>query len=200
MELVTVPATPNYQKQAWRLFFSKVEMLCAVKGKQVSEFFDLSRMLSNGLHIHISKDKFFETGKHTNRFLALLNQEGSTAIDFIQPFTGRPRRYSDHTYCSIASGYYEGRTTARRIKVSSVDNRATAHSSNPHTIEVRMFQGIFDINHIIRCIEFTMAVFYYSAEAPYGALFGRRFKDGFQKFVLGQPGYKSIKKEFKPCA
>lgn len=198
-ELVTIPATPAYQKQAWRIFFSKIEMLCAAKGQKVGKYFDTARNLNNGLHIHVSKDRFYETGGHIRKFLAALNQHEKASVSFIQPFTGRPSNYATHSYCAVAKDYYEGKTIARRLKVERLRGRFAAHDRNTHTVEVRMFQGIFDIEHIIRCIEFTQAMFYYTTEASYKSVIGVGFKDGFTKFIFNQPGYRSIKKELKAC-
>ena len=88
-ELVTVPCSYRYLRKAWATFFKKVEDLCKAKGLEVGEVFDTSKSLTNGLHIHVSKDAFY-SDHHQRKFMAVFNQWDQTTIDFLARISGRP--------------------------------------------------------------------------------------------------------------
>jgi hypothetical protein len=195
-ELVTVPCTPAYLKREWKLFFAKLESLCTAKGKYISDVVDTSDRLTNGLHIHVSRDKFYERGMHLKKFLTVLNQHDKAATDFINKFSGRPGKYTSCSYCP-PDREFEGRTLPRRLKIGRSNNRmGSCHTQNSKTVEVRVFQGVFNIDHVVRSIEFVQAVFYFCMELSY-RMYGMNFSRAFTDFVLAQPGYRALKKELK---
>ena len=197
-ELVTVPCSPKYLKREWKLFFDKVERLAKTKGKTTSDYFDTATNLSNGLHIHVSKASFgFDTKYHLRRFLTLMNQYDKSSTDFINQFARRPIKYTDNSYCT-PNETYQGRTVAYRIKSCRSEKRSACHELSRNTVEVRIFQGIFDKDHVVRSIEFVDAMVNFSRFMSL-QMFGRKFVKGFTDYVMKQPGYLKLKEELKPC-
>jgi hypothetical protein len=214
VELVTVPCTPRYLRKNWKILFSKIEKLVAKQGGSISDYFDTSANLNNGLHIHVSKDSFL--GKpHTNKFLTAWHQWDDDAVSIIADASCRPRKYTEHSYCMPDPAYKRtadtsGRTMgiakferqiaqrslARRLKGMRVENRGTAHDGNSATIEVRVYQGIFDIAHIMRSISFTEAMFEYTQSIGYQG-FDSNFARTFTNFIRKNSKFKAIHNIFK---
>ena len=210
LELVTVPCTPRYLRKNWKIFFQKLDMLTSQRGKKIKDYFDVSPDLNNGLHIHVSKDSFNYTGgSHASKFLTAWHQWDKDAVSIISDAACRPNGYEEHGYCRIYTPYkatksktrtgiskferasYQ-RSLAKRLKGIRVAERGTvAHDGNSATIEVRVFQGIFDLQHVIRSISFTEAMFEYSLNVGYSG-FDDNFASSFLSFIQKQPKFKAI--------
>jgi hypothetical protein len=201
VEIVTVPMTPRYAKQAWRIFFNKIENLCAAKGMQVPEVIDTNTDLNNGLHIHLSKNAFqtgvHNLGGHKNRFIAAWNLWDSQSQEFYRAIGKRRLSPKNSDYYHLHPDM-DGRTLARRllrgVAISSRDSRArhsTCHESRM-TVELRIFQGIWDISHVLACIEITLATFEFTSQVPLTKL-NRMFSEKFRTWIDNQSGYKYAK-------
>jgi len=208
-EIVTMPMSPRIQRKMWRTMFEKIEMLCSQKSMSLKDVFDTSPYLNNGLHIHVNGDAFVVEGRgrherHRLRFLTAFNQWDSSFQQWLQKISKRPRLPKNSDYCHPHPGF-DGFTLARRLAKGSQGriDRGSAHRSacndTGRTVEVRVFQGVMNLDHIIACIELTEAMFYYTNHAPltaYGQSFGQRFNE----WVLKQPGFKTAKEVLIQCA
>lgn len=196
IELVTVPATPRYLKKAWGLFFKKLDRLARAKGKMIDDYVDTSDNLSNGLHIHVSKNAFKRY--HQTRFMAVWQASDSKTRALLQELSGRPTRYTDNGYCQPDYAF-EGVTLARKLKGSVTSRgRSVCHTGNSQTVEVRIFQGIFDLPHVLRCIETVEGVYNFTEMLSYSS-FGLRLSTRLKEFFLKSSGYRHVKEIFK-CA
>ena len=193
VELVTVPCTPKYLKKAWKLFFEKVERLCEERGLELKDVFDVSPTLTNGIHIHVSKDTFLDK-LHKRKFVAAWNSTSSSSVVRMLSVVSGRSDYMNNAYCRPSYRYETPRVA--RLLLTDTDGRATCHEL-PRTIEVRLFQGIVDIKHILRCIETTEAMYYMSSVMPISKF--HSYPDLFAEFVTKHPGYTNIK-EFLECA
>lgn len=208
-ELVTVPCTPRYLRKNWKLFFQKLERLCADQGKTIGDYFDISDNLNNGLHIHVSRDSFHDR-RHYNKFLTAWNQWDQSAVDLIASAANRPSDYTQNQYCHISRQHKdtiqstskvklekferrrEQRSLALRLKgIDVTDRSCVAHNNNANTVEVRVFQGIVDIGHVMRAISFTEAMFEYCIHTGYTG-FDKYFASNFSDFVYKQRKFASL--------
>ena len=215
IELVTVPCTPRYLRKNWKLFFQKLERLVAAKGGTIDDYFDTSTTLTNGLHIHVAKDSFIDKS-HSNKFLTAWHQWDDDSVGVIADAACRPNGYVDHNYCKIYTPYRDTntkgtngydipkfkrakaqRSLAMRLKGIRVGDRGTvAHDGNSSTIEVRVYQGIFDIGHIMRSISFTEAMFEYCQSIGYSG-FDSNFARTFTNYVKQHKKFAAIHNIFK---
>ena len=78
----------------------------------------------------------------------------------------------------------------------------TVNCGNSATLEVRMFQGIFDLEHLLRCIDMVEATVMFCRDASFRVFvssssipstFVREFKD----YLFKQPGFRYLKEELK---
>ena len=198
LEMVTVPCSPRYLRKNWKVFFQKIEKLCRSKGMEVGDVFDTRRDLSNGLHIHVSKDSFLDR-PHFNKFLTAWNQWSKSVTKLFNAVADRPTDYTKNSYCPI-SRTHEGLVLARRLKgIRCRERMSVAHDSNSNTIEVRVYQGIVDLPHIMRCISFTEAMFEFCKSIGYSN-FDARFVSSMSKFVRSERRYASLYSIFEKAA
>lgn len=198
LELVTVPCTPRYLRKNWKIFFQKLERLCRAKGLEVGDVVDTSGNLSNGLHIHVSRDSFLDKS-HFNKFLTSWNQWNKSVVSLFNEVSCRPTDYTKNSYCRISRSH-DGTVLARRLKgLSCNDRMSVAHDSTGKTIEVRLFQGIFDLTHIMRCVSFTEAVFEFSQAMGYSN-FDSRFVKSISQFIHTKRKYASLYSVFDKVA
>ena len=195
VELVTVPCTPRYLRTHWKIFFQKIERLCKEKGLNVDDVVDTNTNLSNGLHIHVSRDSFLDE-PHYNKFLTSWNQWNKSVVNLFNTVSSRPSDYTKNGYCRISSSH-DGIVLARRLKgLSNMDRMCVAHDRSGATVEVRLFQGIFDLAHVMRCISFTEAVFEFSQEMGYSN-FDSRFVSSMSQFINTKRKYASLYSVFE---
>lgn len=198
LELVTVPCTPRYLRKNWKIFFQKLERLCRAKGMEVGDVFDTRRNLSNGLHIHVSRDSFVDK-PHYNKFLTAWNQWSKSVVSLLNVVSDRPTDYTKNSYCRI-SRQHEGIVLARRLKgIQCQDRMSVAHNTGGSTIEVRVYQGIFDLSHVMKCISFTEAMFEFCKSIGYSS-FDARFVPTMSKFVRTERKYASLYSLFEKAA
>jgi len=200
VELVTVPCTGRYLRKNLKLFFGKLEKLIQAKGHVLEDYFDLSANLNNGIHTHIDKTSF-RTMTNQRKFLTIFNQYDSSALSFINKIAKRPRGLSESQYCRNSLAY-DGRTLARRLSgrgLSTLDRYSACHGRNRETLEVRAYQGIFNLRHLLQCISFTEAMWQYSHEAP-NTGYDYRFENTVSSFLLKYKKYSSLWEFTKKCA
>ena len=89
VEIVTVPSTPRYLRKHWKIFFQKLEKLCAAKNMELQDVFDTSTNLSNGLHIHVSRESFTDKA-HYNKFMTAWNQWQKPVVNLFNTVSQRP--------------------------------------------------------------------------------------------------------------
>lgn len=216
LEIVTVPCTPRYLRKNFKIFFQKLEKLCANKNLQIKDVFDTSNNLGNGLHIHLSKDSFLNNS-HRRKFLTAWHQWDEDSTGIIKDIAARPTDYTSMRWCSIERAYKETlktgsssiqnlpkftrrreqRSLALRLKgIRFSEKYVTAHDNNSATIEVRVYQGIFDLKHIMQCISFTEAMFEYCQNVGFTG-FDKGFAPQFTSFIKDVQKYKSLRGIFK---
>lgn len=203
IEIVTFPMTPKRMRTEFRILFKKLDGLASAKGMTMSHVFDLSNDLTNGLHIHVNKTAFVQSHRsdhgHKFRFLAAFNLWESTNLDFYQRISKRPTSIKDNRYCFIHPGL-DGRTVARRLRdgPQQQERHAACHEGGA-TVEVRLFQGIPDLNHVLSSIEIVEAMFEYTQFAPRSS-YNNRFAAEFTKWVHKARGYNRAKEVLAQCA
>jgi len=203
IELVTMPCSPRYLKKNMSTFFHKVEKLVAWKGDHLEDYFDTSLGLNNGLHIHVSANAFVQNSpydnRHRNKFLTAFNQWDKGFQEWLRKLTKRSTTAFESNYAHIHPGL-DGYTLARRVKNGPAHpNRHSACHNNQNTVEVRVFYGWYDINHVVACIELTQAMFYYTQYTPLRS-FGRGFAKDFTTWLNKEPGYTKAKEVVNQCA
>lgn len=202
-EIVTMPCSPRYLKQEWRTLFKKLEELCSMKNMRITDVFDTRPSLSNGIHIHVSNDAFvqYSVHRHThrNKFVSLWNGWDSEFQTWLQRITKRPVLPKDSGYCHVHPGL-DGYTLARRIGrgPSSSDRHSACHVT-PNTTELRVFQGVFSLDHILSCIELTQGALEYTANAPLSAM-NHRAHQPLIEWFFKQNGYNHAKEALAQCA
>lgn len=194
LELVTVPCTPRYLRKNWKIFFQKLEKLCREQNMQIDDVFDTSKNLNNGLHIHVSNESFNDK-PHYKKFLTAWNQWNRSVVNLFNTVADRPTDYTKVRYCKV-NHEYDGKILARRLKgLTQSDRMTVAHSLSGKTIEVRVYQGIFDIKHIMRCISFTEAMFEFCSIMGYSD-FDKKFVKSMSDFVRSERKYASLYEVF----
>lgn len=194
-EIVTMPCSFSFLKKNLRIFFSKIEKLCEQKGVPVSRVIDVAVRPSNGLHIHISKDAF-SSPTIKNRFASIWNQWDSSSLGLLNSMTKRPNpiERSDyyHTHPNL-----KDRTLSYRLKTGAVvvsnNERRSACRETDRTLEVRVFQGMWDLDHVLNSLQIVKAMFDYSHEMPLSA-FGMKFSTHFKNWLESKGGYVRVKK------
>lgn len=206
IELVTVPCTPRYLRQEFRKFFKKIEGLAALKGKTISHYFDTATDLNNGIHIHVSRDSFTSL-THSRKFMSVWQMQDRNTSQFLQSISRRPRPLDDSGYCRPLLGLrdksvsYKLRHADREF---SRERHTTVNCSNRTTLEVRLFQGIFDLTHLLRCIEVVELTVMFCRDASLGVFVSSKSKPSsfareFKQYLFSKPGFKNLKEEMK-CA
>lgn len=201
MELVTNPMTYRRQRKEWRIFFAKIEKLVEEhsKFKDVSQIFDTSRNLNNGIHIHVSKTAFAWTpprqnknkNPHKEKFVVCLNDSGLKTQHFLQHMGKRNTIPKFNAYCrphSSVDGYRLGRAIKN---TKEGDHRASCNETSA-TVEVRVFQGIYDLEHLLTCLEFVKCMLHFTRECGYRSITSRYFYSHFKDWVIDKP-YQLVK-------
>lgn len=196
IELVTDPCTPGFLKKNFRLFFNKLDKLCEAKGLTISDVFDTSVVPSNGLHIHVSDRSFF-SDLERNKFVSLWNLWDSKSIDFIQSISRRVNPYHENRYCLIHPGIKD-RTLPFRLRSGDSQERSrhsVCHTTG-QTVEVRVFQSIFDLQHIINTITIVEAMHQFNHETGYRVL-KSDLRSSFEDWLFKQGKYTRVKRIIK---
>ena len=157
-EIVSAPATLEYHKTAWDVFFDN--------SAKYLRSYTLSQC---GMHVHVSKQTFRDNGKgseknpagHVGRFLNFYNRKDNRA--FITLIAGR----SANSYTS----YHPKKVTDRlgqSITPTNVDRHQSINLKNEHTIEVRIFKGNVNKEGFMKNIEFVHASVEFTRQAGIG--------------------------------
>lgn len=204
-EIVTHPMTPRRMKQEWKTLFKKLQDLCTRKDMCLSDVFDTSSNLTNGLHIHVNKQAFiqhtYRDKGHVNRFLTAFNQWNKGYLDFLQSISLRPEPIHQNRYCKVHPGF-DGYKLARRISKGcrdSHDRHSMAHETD-YTVEVRVFYGLVDLQHILSCIDIVRAMFEYSYNVPLSQFDKPSFVENFKEWVMKSNRFRHAKEVIIACA
>lgn len=192
-EIVTMPCSYRFLSQNLRILFKKIEDHVP-GGKAVFKTPE-----SCGVHIHVGRDSFF-SDLHKRKFVAIWNQYDSLNSGFIQKLGKR----KFNNYCKPAE-LHEGRTLARRL---SIGNMAPGHSGGKYsscretggTVEVRVFKGGFDFDHIMYCLEAVHAMHCYAHKSPISTISTRNFIPDFTGWVQDERRYRRLKENLTQCA
>lgn len=200
-ELVTHPGHPRALKHEFRTFFKKIEMLAHRKGMDVGDVIDLTPNENNGLHIHVDK-RAFALGKKgridklsLNKFAILWNLWDTPNNTFIQKLSKRladratSRYFRPHSEMKDKTLSYRLRNGA---ECSSYSSRYASARYTKSTVEVRVFQGQWNLDHIFYCIDMVQAVEAYSKQTSFSNL--GKFHTDFRDWLFKQPGFREAKK------
>lgn len=189
-EIVTIPATLQYHQNKWHNFMHNDDLkgnLMSFKG-------------NCGMHIHINKASF--TGLHLAKFIRFINmQENRQFIERIaQRVTSNYAQFTDYNNINTNNKVTKGKS----IAVSAISQYAknlggavnrnnngghydAVNTSNPMTVELRIFKGNLARGHFFKNIEFTHAAWAYTKNAGMGELNHKDFihwlfKDGIKQY------------------
>ena len=213
VELVTVPCTAKYLRVAWKTFFEKIEKLLKEKGLDWKDVFDMRNDLSNGIHIHVSKDSF-RGYTHAKKFMAIFNDSSSKTVNLFQLFAKRPNTYIMNSYCKIPDAY-KGRTLVTKLRhsrykytkkrlpsdkivIPSSERYSVCHDGSPHTLEVRLFQSLVDLDHILKCLSLVDSLVKFTDQMSIKDM-GLSFPTAFKEWLNKQHGFAKIKEEINAC-
>lgn len=195
VEIVTVPCTPKYLKREFSLFFNKIEKLAAAKGKTLGDYFDVSPELTNGLHIHIDRKAFGESRAPLalKKFLLAMNC-GDKLLDKIAQ---RPQGVENNHYCQRDRRVkkYRKAVYLKEAADGSTPRTSIVNTTNRTTVEVRAFQGIFNLDHVLTAIRFVDAMIAFSHEVSIGSLSLFGFKESFLPFINKDRTHSALAKE-----
>lgn len=201
-EIVTLPCTPRYLKNAFRVFNKKLEKLT---GGKLGDYIDLNDPSSTGLHIHVSKNSFRHNSSYErlwmNKFSTIWNQWDTQNNEFLTKLSRRKTSLTQMFYCKPHKQML-GKSVAQRLSngafCDSHDDRYSSARETDNTVEVRVFQGRFDTDHISYCIELTQAIHEYSRQMSIKDI-GRNFKSSFTSWLGSQSGYRHAKQGVFQC-
>lgn len=151
VELVTVPLSIKDHKKHWSAFFNNVDY----------NSFDVSKKTNNGMHIHIGINHFNDQ-EQMKRFCwffqSIENRLGVYTISERNNIAGffaysKPAKFNNgQTYTQCYKNVINYTRQGRGI--INIKN---------NTLEVRLFRGIVSLGEIIKNLEFTDAVFEFTA-------------------------------------
>lgn len=197
-EIVTMPCKKKFLIKNLRILFEKLDRLAKDKGSCIGDFFDCNLRYNNGLHIHVEKSAF-RSRLVANRFASIWNQWSKSSLDLLNTFSKRPNGIQNQEYCRTHPNMSR-RTLSYRIREGAVVRdsyeRRSACREAPNTLEVRIFQGLFDLDHIINSIQVVDAMFYYAHEMSLSS-FDMRFADSFKRWIRKRGGYLRVQKMLK---
>lgn len=155
-EIVTVPATLQYQQYAWATFMDNTKL------KKMLQSYTSGNC---GMHVHISRDAF--TGLKLAKFMRFFNCEENKSFITKIAQRGDDNRYAQYARNkSIMQHVTNIHQRSRRNNEYGVDPHYEAiNTSNANTIEVRIFRGNLGKLQFYKNIEFVHAVFCYMDEA-----------------------------------
>jgi len=184
-EIVTQPCSPRYLRKNLKIFFEKLEKLGLLDKIHTNS--------SCGVHVHTDSEAF-NSELHRKKFITVFNQYDKTNKDFIQKL-GR-RMFTN--YCKNSPSM-EGLTVPRRIRRGLYAN---GHSSEKYsscrqtnsTIEVRIFKGEFNYEHVKYCIDTVLAMKDFCEKLPLRLISSPLFKSEFLSWLRGSK-YMKLAKE-----
>lgn len=149
-EIVTAPATLAIHKERWTQFLTARHRLvhCArLQSWQAG---------TCGLHVHVSRATFGQTG-HLTRFDRFYNNPSTRTL--LAAIAGRTSAQWARVYDKPVSacGRHEWEYNSRYCAVNL---------QNPGTVEIRIFRGTLDLLHVLADIEFVDATVNFTRMAP----------------------------------
>lgn len=202
-EMVSHPCTMKYLRTNLRILFKKLETLAKEKGIDLSSVIDMEVRSSNGFHVHIDKN-VFKTGSRgrlargwRNRFASILNLWDRESVTLLTELARRPNRLDENNYCK-PHARMKHRTLGHRLRVGPrneiYEDRYAACRFTENTVEVRMFQGHFDLQHLLYCLQVVESLLKFSSEVPISVI-NMRFSRFFKNWLSTQNRFTSVKKE-----
>jgi hypothetical protein len=194
VELVTLPMDMRSQRLAWGRFFAS---LWDGK-KRTYPLVDTSNETANGMHVHVSRTAFSE--KHLRRFVWFLTDPLNR--EFLTHVSERGTKLDK--YCEMPQ-FTEATRKAQYLNcVDKVDNAGLLgvqrgivairgiSGSKKHTVEVRLFKGLFSYPTVLKNLEFVEAVYNFTQESG----FCRNNVPNFLSWLEKQPKqkYKALRR------
>lgn len=196
-EIVTFPCSPRFLKAEFRKLFSKLEKLT---DGHISDYFDTNSRHTDGLHIHVSRDSF-SSRIWRNKFVSVWNQWDKSNQKFLWKLSRRIHPLSENRFCRPHRNMVD-KTVAYRLREGAIntgyEDRYASSRETSNTVEVRVFQGKFELDHILYCVTLTKAIHEFTYSMPINSL-GVRFKDDFIKWLNKNGKYRSLEKEITQC-
>lgn len=197
-EIVTMPCKRRFLIKNLKILFDKLDRLAEDKGDTLSDYFDTQLRSNNGLHIHVEKNAF-RSRLVANRFACLWNQWSRSSLSVLNALSKRPNGIQNQEYCRTHPGMNR-RTLPWRLKNGAQVNdnyeRRSACREAPATLEVRIFQGLFDLDHILNSIQAVDAMFYFAHEMSLSS-FDMRFSKAFKTWVKKKGTYVRVQNILK---
>lgn len=151
-ECVTVPMSLAAQKKHWAMWFDKVDY----------DKFDTSLDTSNGIHVHLSRNKFSEEHLRSfvwlfmnpmnKHFFASFSERKMDSINQFTRFVNPQGRNLYSTYKNIVS------------MTNSLGKYSVVNLSRDTTIEVRLFKGVVSFASLLKNLELLDAAYNFSLE------------------------------------
>lgn len=197
-EIVTFPCKKRFLVKNLRTLFDKLQRLSEEKGNSLRHYFDCQLRMENGLHIHVDKTAF-RSRLVANRFASIWNQWSRSSLAMLNKFSKRPNGIEAAEYCGVHPGM-DRKTLPARLKIGAVvtqtRERRSACREAPATLEVRVFQGLFDLDHILNSIQVVDAMFYFAHEMSLSS-FDMKFAPAFKKWIRSKGGYLRVQNMLK---
>jgi hypothetical protein len=108
-----------------------------------------------GLHVHISRDSFGDTGKRIEHNIRKLHQFFFRAQDQLLQFSKRKREQLDQW-------------AAIEVEPSAYSRYRAINTCNDETVEIRIFRGTLDYDRLWASLQFCEAIVYFARN--YGML------------------------------
>lgn len=187
-EIVTFPCTPRFLRKNLRILFQKL--------REIDPQFE-SKIKTDetcGVHVHIGSNSFVDR-LHKKKFITIWNQYDKKNSTFVQQLARR----NFTNYCKPHSGS-QGVSLARRLKNGVYasdysDSKYSACRETDNTVEVRVFKGGFNYEHLLYCLDTVMAVHEFSYHSPIRTISSPMFITEFKRWLNKQPKYMKLKKE-----
>lgn len=161
LEITTIPATLRWHKKSLESFFK-----------------DFSKhMLTNsrhGIHVHIGKKHI--TQLEQVKIMQFMNSPANRL--FVKDIAGR----ATNKYCKFFDRAKYSTAVLKRVHYENRDDarRWTVNLTNPHTIELRIFQGSVKRNTVFRKLEFTDSLVRFIKQYPVSQM----TQDKYIEFML----------------
>lgn len=163
-ELVTLPMSIVAHKKRFAHLFSNLDY----------KMFDRTITTNNGMHVHISKDAFLDTktkqaDSHLRKFSYFFINPAN--FQFLLTVSERTED-SLQRWAPIPHRFGNGTTTKSLYQNSAAlwSRGALNFGSNKPTVEVRLFKGIVSFSTVVKNLEFTDSVFFFTQQATRSTL------------------------------
>ena len=200
-ELVTHPMSPRRMRREFRTLYSKLHSLLVAQGKTIEDVFTMN-VLTNGLHIHVSRSAFntpldsFSRSKSKSfrmaKFAYLWNNGNKSNAEFISKLA---KRDVINAQFSHSSRDHTGRTLGWSLNNMDPSERyVCCNTRNSETLEVRVFQGNPTLQNILYCIDAVESMLVFSLESSYSRI-NFNLESLFKQWLIEQKRFSTLRKE-----